>query len=223
MQHAPYLFIPSDDRVELSAPRFLDEILGVLVERLISVFTVLGSHFFSFTQFVDGRCQFLFSDACVFQDSGDRTFHGQQSQKHRFERDELVAALGSVILCPCQHFVAFAAQVGFAPLHLWQRSDLAFQYLFDLPAVDAQFLKEEIRDVFPHLEDTGQQVLRFDGLLSPCLYKVDGFLNGLLGLDGKFVKSHGCFLSIFNCLFFCVSVWRFRATLILHQNVCHKE
>ena len=79
------------------------------------------------------------------------------------------------------------------PLHLWQRSDLAFQYLFDLPAVDAQFLKEEIRDVFPHLEDTGQQVLRFDGLLSPCLYKVDGFLNGLLGLDGKFVKKSWLF------------------------------
>ena len=137
MQHAPYLFVPSDDRVELSAPRFFDEILGILVERLISVFTVLRSHFFPFSQFVDGRCQFLFGDACVLQYSGGRAFHVQQSQKHRFERDELVSALGSVILCPCQHFIAFAAQVRFAPLDLWQRSNLAFQYLFDLPAVDS--------------------------------------------------------------------------------------
>ena len=36
-------------------------------------------------------------------------------------------------------------------------------------------------------------------------------------------QKKAAFLSIFNCLFFCVSVWRFRATLILHQNVCHKE
>ena len=140
----------------------------------------------------DGSSQFLFIDSCVFQDLAGRAVHGEQGPDNRFERHKFIPALGRIVLRPCQHFVAFAAQVRFSALHFRERCDLAFQDLFNLSAVDTQLLEQEVRDIFPHFEDSGQQVLRFDGLLSSCLHEVHSLLDGFLSLDGKFVKCHGC-------------------------------
>ena len=192
MQYAADFLVAPDDRVELSAPRGLNQVRGIFLQCLVSLLAVLRGHFLTFAQFVDGGGQFLFVDARVFQNLAGRAVHREQGQDDRFKRHEFITVLGGIILCPCQHFVAFAAQVRFSALHFRERCDLAFQDLFDLSAVDTQLLEQEVRDIFSHFEDSGQQVLRFDSLLPSRLHEVDGFLDGFLGLDGKFVKCHGC-------------------------------
>ena len=191
LQHAADFLVAPDDRVELSAARGLDEVGGIFLQGLVGFFAVLRGDLLAFPQFVDGRGQFLFGHSRVFQNFGGCAVHVQQGLDDGFERDELVARLVSIVLRAGQHFVALPAQVGLSALHAGQRGNLALQHLFHLAAVDPQFLEEEVRDILSDFEDAGQQMFRFDGLLAASLHEVDCLLDGLLCLDGEFVKCHG--------------------------------
>ena len=61
-----------------------------------------------------------------------------------------------------------------------------YEHLY-LLAVDAQFLEQEVGDVLGLMDDSRQQVHRFDGLLAIALRRVDSLLDCLLRLDGKLV------------------------------------
>ena len=115
-----------------------------------------------------------------------------------FQRDEFVAHFFGILGCLLQYFICLAAQVRFATGHLGQGVDLFVNdYCYLLP-VHAQFLEDEIGDVFTRLHYSLHDVDGFNRLLSPALHQIYGFLHRFLGFDGKIVKVHMVVLLSFH-------------------------
>ena len=69
LQHAAYLVITADDRVELTLTRQVHEVLGELLQTLVVVVGTLALHLLPLAQFLDGLQHFLLCAACVLQDA----------------------------------------------------------------------------------------------------------------------------------------------------------
>ena len=74
---------------------------------------------------------------------------------------------------------------------------MSVEYGFYLLAVYAEFLENEVRYIFAHLQQTCHQMFRLDGLLSTALYQIYRFLHCLLRFDCKVVKVHILFSFLF--------------------------
>ena len=203
LEHASDFLVTANDRVELAVSGGLDEVDGILLERLIGVFARLRGDLGALPQLADGGAQFLFGHAGVLQYARSGASYGEQGQQDGFQGDELVAQLLGVVHGFLQHLVGLAAQVGFSARYLGQRLNLLVEHEPYLLGVHAQLLEDEVGDVFAHFHDSLQQVYRLDGLLASAANEVHGLLYGFLCLDGKVVKIHiVILLSFFVCLSF---------------------
>ena len=209
LQHAADFLIPADDGVEPSLARFLDEVAGILAERLIGLFARSRADFGAAAQLLDGRAQGLFGHAGVFEHRGGRALGKQQAEQQGFEADILVAVGAGRVGGALQGVARLAAEIGFAgATDARQALYLVVDGLPEQALVDSQLPEEEVRHILAHRHHTFEQMHGLDGLLAGCRSAVDGFAHGLLCFDSEVVKCHSV-----DCLTFCplrckrIAIW----------------
>lgn len=124
-------------------------------------------------------------------------FHIQQSQQYRFQGDEFITHFLGILGGLLEHFVRFTAQVWLSAGYLGQRINLLVQYKCYLLTVHAQFLEDEVGDIFTYFHHALKYMHGLDGLLSTALYQVHSLLHCFLRFNGKVVKVHILFSFLF--------------------------
>ena len=190
LQYTTDFIVAADDGVELSLAGIVDEVLGILRERLVVLVTAHRLHLLSLSQFGDGLLQAFLGNAGILHDAASGRVDLQECQQHGFTRNELVARLLGSVHSALQHLTGRVREIGLAALYAWQMRDLAFHQAFHLLAVHAQLAKEEVGDVLGLLHDAVEQVDRLDGLLTCRLRTSCCSLYGFLRFDCKLVECH---------------------------------
>ena len=137
MEHASDLLIASDHGIKLTRPRAFVQVDGVLAQRVVRILGRLARHSVAFPQLVDGRAQLLLGHARILEHLRGVAPLGEERQDDMLQRHVLVAHLAAIIHGLLQHRVCLAAEVRFAPLHLWVGSDLSIQRRVQPLQVDA--------------------------------------------------------------------------------------
>ena len=201
LQYTTNFFITTNYWVELTVAGSVYQVHCIFVKALISIFAWLWSYALSLSKFADGCTEFLVGHSGIFQNGSYSTLYVKQSQQNSFKWNIFVAQPFGVFYSFLQYLVSVAAQVGLASRNLRQRGNLAVEHSFYLLSVYAKLLENEVRYVFAHLQHTGKQMLRLDGLLSAALNQVHRFLHCLLRFDCKVVKVHIIVSFLFLCEF----------------------
>ena len=187
LQHTAYLVVATYHGVEFSLPCQVNQVLGILVQRLVVVVGTLALHALSLAQFEDGLAHVFLCGTGILQYPAHRRTDNQQCQQHRFARNILVAHLARQVFSFLKHLVSVVTQIRLAALYARQVLHFLLTEQLNLLGVDAQFLKNECSDITRLVHHRRHQVNGFYGLLAVALRQRDSLLHGLLRLNGKFV------------------------------------
>ena len=190
LQHAAYLIVTSDDRIQFACSGLVHQIACIFVQALISILAGLAGDLLSSAQFVDGLLQLLLCESHVLEHLASRALYIGNGHEQMFHGHILVTSLLCQVFGLLQHLRGLLTEVRLSSLHLGQATYLCVHGLLHGGGVESQLLEDESGDLFGSLQDTAEQVLRLNGLLSLSLCALDGFLHGLLSLDGVFVHVH---------------------------------
>ena len=108
----------------------------------------------------------------------------------------MVAFFLGYICCLGQSLVGVAVQIGFTATHAGLTLEFAVHNLLQGIAVDAHLPEKELCDVFPHLQDTCQEVYSRNSLLPAALCTVDSLLYGFLCFNCEIIEVHKFFIFI---------------------------
>ena len=190
LQHAAYLLVTANHRIEFALAGILYQVAGILGECLVVVVCALALHLLSLAQLSDGFPHHFLRQSSILKDARCRVVALEQGDEHRLDADELITHLGGNVLGLLQHLGGVVAEVGFTSAYFRQVLYFAVHKSLDLLRVDSSLSEDKIADILALIHHTRKQMHRFDGLLSGSLCSINGFLNRFLRFDGKLVECH---------------------------------
>ena len=205
LQHAPDFLVPADDRIEFVLAGQFIEVLGVLLERLISVLLVLFGHPVALAKILDGGTQVFLLDVVLAEQFGRFILPAHHGQYEVFDRNELVVHLGGDALSLRQHFGSVAGKVHLASRHFRKRVEDDPHLPVKVFGVHADLAQQERQYAAVRIEDTLQDVRVLDLGIAPLGRNHLGLLYGLLRFGSEIVEIHICLgfiylLFVFVCL-----------------------
>ena len=154
LQHTPDFLVTTDNGVKLAGLSQLIEVLGVLVQGVVSVLGALAAHLAAFAQVGNGGLEALFAHAGILHQVCHLVPAGHQPKQHVLDRDKVVAHLSGQLCGLHQCLIGVIAQILAAAAHARQLVQQRIRLLSQPGDVHLQFLQKERCDILIHTQDS---------------------------------------------------------------------
>ena len=208
------LRVAADDGIHLLVPRLRDELLPVLLQRVVGRLRVVGGHALIAAHGGKRLQEAVAVDAVLPEDGAERPVRvAQQGQEEVLDADVVVSQLLRLIFRAQQRLVERSADVDLAvaALHLRQLRERSLDARREGSGVDAHLLDELEDQAVLDRQKAVEQVCLLDGLVAVVICEFLTAVHGLCGFLCEFLDVHRypslCFLfyAYYNTYNFCVN------------------